>query len=267
MSDETRGNNNPKKQKLSGVGESNLLRKETFVSSTPAPLFDNMHRGYFPLWRKIRDWGWYKDVNTKSVFIELLLLSNFKENYYLGHKIQRGQCVAGRKTLSASLGLSERQIRTALKRLLATSEITIKNCNKFSIITLNNFDKYLPNDQRAVHQTTSKRPDIDQHMTTPYNDKNDKNDKNVNIDSSANAPTDSVFLDILKTNPAYKMIDIDIELKKMDAWLLARPGRKKTRRFIVNWLNKVDKPIEKTEGGTTWTKNSKTWAPSIAEEK
>ena len=30
----------------------------------------------------------------------------------------------------------------------------------------------------------------------------------------------------------------------MDAWLLTHRGRKKTRRFVVNWLNKIDKPME-----------------------
>jgi hypothetical protein len=51
------------------------------------------------------------------------------------------------------------------------------------------------------------------------------------------------FLKSLKTNPAYTGIDIDRELAKMDAWLITNPGRKKTQRFIVNWLNKIDKPI------------------------
>jgi hypothetical protein len=51
------------------------------------------------------------------------------------------------------------------------------------------------------------------------------------------------FLKSLKTNPAYTGIDIDRELAKMDAWLITNPGRKKTQRFIVNWLNKIDKPL------------------------
>lgn len=43
----------------------------------------------------------------------------------------------------------------------------------------------------------------------------------------------------------YDYIDIDIELKKIDAWLLTHPDRKKTRRFVTNWLNRVEKPMEK----------------------
>ena len=58
--------------------------------------------------------------------------------------------------------------------------------------------------------------------------------------------TDEDFLNQLKTLPCYQGIDVDTELSKMDAWLLTPKGkgRKKTRRFIVNWLNKIDKPLE-----------------------
>lgn len=38
----------------------------------------------------------------------------------------------------------------------------------------------------------------------------------------------------------YPDIDVDAESRKMDAWLLARPARKKTRQFVINWLNKVE---------------------------
>ena len=41
----------------------------------------------------------------------------------------------------------------------------------------------------------------------------------------------------------YPDIDVEAESRKMDAWLLARPGRKKTRQFVINWLNKVEVPL------------------------
>lgn len=58
--------------------------------------------------------------------------------------------------------------------------------------------------------------------------------------------TDEEFINSLKENPAYKQIDIPIELAKMDAWLLTPKGRRrqKTRGFVVNWLNKIDKPLQ-----------------------
>ena len=54
--------------------------------------------------------------------------------------------------------------------------------------------------------------------------------------------TDDEFLLSLKEK--FTWIDFDQVMVKMDAWLLAHPDRKKTRRFIVNWLNKIEKPIQ-----------------------
>ena len=52
----------------------------------------------------------------------------------------------------------------------------------------------------------------------------------------------------LKTNAAYSHINFEAELGKMDAWLsLPRnKGRQKTKRFVLNWLNKIEKPIPLT---------------------
>lgn len=55
--------------------------------------------------------------------------------------------------------------------------------------------------------------------------------------------TDEEFLSALKANPAYAHLDFAAEMGRMDAWLLAHPSRKKTRQFVVSWLNKVERPI------------------------
>jgi len=66
----------------------------------------------------------------------------------------------------------------------------------------------------------------------------------------ASAPrlTDQEFIESLKSNQAYGHIDLDVELGKMDAWLSTHPGRHKTRRFVVNWLNKIEPPLEVKNG-------------------
>lgn len=77
--------------------------------------------------------------------------------------------------------------------------------------------------------------------------KNKNKENNINIARSVKKPkqaslTDEEFLSFLKEK--FTWVDFDAAMVKMDAWLLAHPGRKKTRRFIVNWLNKIEKPIE-----------------------
>jgi hypothetical protein len=49
------------------------------------------------------------------------------------------------------------------------------------------------------------------------------------------------------TKALYPGMNVDAELRKMDAWISTRPGKQKTRRFIVNWLNRVEMPVGKTD--------------------
>jgi hypothetical protein len=50
------------------------------------------------------------------------------------------------------------------------------------------------------------------------------------------------------TRALYPGIEVDTELRKMDAWLSTRPGKQKTRRFIVNWLNRIETPVRGVNG-------------------
>ncbi len=67
--------------------------------------------------------------------------------------------------------------------------------------------------------------------------------KESKVNNKSIVPNTS-FLDSLKNNLAYKHIDVGQELAKMDAWLLVHKGRKKTPKFVVAWLNRIDKPLE-----------------------
>lgn len=62
----------------------------------------------------------------------------------------------------------------------------------------------------------------------------------------------ALFFNSLKTNPAYSHVDIDREVFKMQAWLSlpGNKGRKLTPRFVLNWLNKIERPLAVGSNGT-----------------
>lgn len=132
------------------------------------------------------DWEWYRDSNTKELFIHLLLLANHKEGRWEGQTVKRGQLITGRKSLATSLSLSEQQVRTSLSKLKSTSEITINSTNKFSLITINNYDLYNSANQQPNQQVTSNQPTSNQQVTTNNNDNNEKNEKKERGVSSKN---------------------------------------------------------------------------------
>ena len=61
--------------------------------------------------------------------------------------------------------------------------------------------------------------------------------------------TDDEFLDELRKSPAYMHVNFTVEFAKMDVWLLGKPGRQKTRKFILNWLNKIEAPMSNGKTG------------------
>ena len=70
--------------------------------------------------------------------------------------------------------------------------------------------------------------------------------ENANAESSAKPSTasavDSVWLGQLTTDAAFAGIDVAREVAKARLWADTR-RRKFSRRFILNWLNKVEKPM------------------------
>lgn len=119
--------------------------------------------------RKILQWGWYKNSNTKDVFLHLLLTANWHDGEYMGQPILRGQCVFGLLQLGDSLGISVRSVRTALNHLKSTGEVTIRTTNKYSIATIVKYSDYQlssyisdkQNDKQPDKPTTNERQTTD----------------------------------------------------------------------------------------------------------
>lgn len=76
-------------------------------------------------------------------------------------------------------GLSEQIVRSCLQALKLTSNLTIKSTNKFSIITIINWDIYQVDEcefnQQITSNLTNKQPTNNQQITTYKNIKNIKN--------------------------------------------------------------------------------------------
>lgn len=137
-----------------------------------------MAEGWISLHRKFLEWEWYDDINTKLLFIHLLLKANHKEKNWKGITIPKGSFLTGRKQLAIETKLTEQQIRTSLKKLKSTNEIAIKTTNLYSLVSINNWDRYQENNQQKTKRVTKKQPTGNQQVTTTNNDNNDNNENN-----------------------------------------------------------------------------------------
>lgn len=123
--------------------------------------------GWIKIYRKMLDWEWYRDVNTKSLFLHLLLIANTKDGEWQGVPIKRGQVATSLSSLARELGMSIQNVRTSLTKLKLTRNLTSESTNKLTIITICKFEDYQDlqqaNQQAEQHatqqQTNNKQED------------------------------------------------------------------------------------------------------------
>ena len=98
--------------------------------------------GFVKVHRKLVQWGWYQDYVVKDLFLHLLLTASFRESQWMGRTIEKGQVITSYAHLAEELGFSVRQIRTALNKLKSTGEVASESTNRYTIITVVNWEKY-----------------------------------------------------------------------------------------------------------------------------
>lgn len=134
-----------------------------------------MDDGYILIHRKIINWQWYKDENTMRLFIDLLLDANYEDSKAGFEVIKRGQCLTSLKRMHERTGLTYQQIRTSLDKLKKSQEINKQVTNRYTIITIKNYDDY----QKLNKQVTNNQQTSNNIKIIPI--KNNKNKEINNI--------------------------------------------------------------------------------------
>ncbi len=124
--------------------------------------------GWIKLYRKFLEWEWYTDSKMVHLFIHLLLSASIEERKWKGIVLERGQLATTAAELSKKTGLTARNLRTCLEKLQKSEIIDTKTTNKYTLITICNFESYqaqeesdrqTPDNQPTNNrQTTDKRP-------------------------------------------------------------------------------------------------------------
>ena len=79
---------------------------------------------YIKLDRKMLSWEWKDNPNMVALWIEILLQANWEDRNWHGETFEAGSFPTSLNTLSKSTGLSVQSIRTCLKNLEKSQEIT-----------------------------------------------------------------------------------------------------------------------------------------------
>lgn len=130
--------------------------------------------------KDVFDIGRYESLNVFRVFLYFLTHAAQKPRFDRGVRLECGQVIVTMDEVCEATGLTAREYRTAISKLIkdkrTTNErqtIDKRTTNKFSIITICNFDSYIlmKKGERQTNdkQTTNQRQTKDKQPTSPPN--------------------------------------------------------------------------------------------------
>ena len=128
--------------------------------------------GWIKIHRTMLDWEWWDDAVMVKSYLAMLLMCSVKHHRWRGVPIQPGQFVTSRSTLAAHLGISQQQVRTVLRRLVETGEITVQPHAQYTIVTVINWGEYQaqgnqPENQGFEHKKGAEQPKVQPASNQP----------------------------------------------------------------------------------------------------
>ena len=98
--------------------------------------------GFIQLHRRLLEWEWYDDAPTFKLFIHCLLKANYTDKKWRGNDIKRGQFITSLASLSHETGLTLKQVRKSLDKLVKTGELGKVTSSRNTMITVLSYNNY-----------------------------------------------------------------------------------------------------------------------------
>ena len=99
-----------------------------------------MSGGWYKQLRNITERSWFKDANVLLLYTYLKATAYVADGQYEGQIIRRGSCPTTRAEMMEATGLSYKQVDKCLKKLLSSGEILVNGNNRFTIVTICDYD-------------------------------------------------------------------------------------------------------------------------------
>ena len=142
-----------------------------------------MENTFITLHRKILQSSCFQDAELLKLWLWCLMRANHKDREIIHGgqlvRLKRGQFITGRYVATKELNMTTMKYRGRIALLAKMLQISLKVTNKYTIITVVNYDLY----QTKGKKITNKQPTDNQQITT------DNNVNNVNNTTSDKSPT------------------------------------------------------------------------------
>lgn len=171
----------------------------------------------------------YTPIQRRNIMVVLnALCVRVRYNGNYSKEFEIGQCLVGRKELADEWGLSEDDVRYALKALTTLPVVSLKPTQKGTIVTFQDqryFSKVLP----ELSQHSPRVPPLTDSTKT-------ETKKKKTVSASPPRPACDLFTFLNKLGKEFPREFLELEYTKAVEWWKESKGREPTMRALTNWV-------------------------------
>ena len=192
-----------------------------------------LESGYIKLYRSLLNWEWYDDINTKTVFLHLLLTANIAKRQWHGITVPCGSRICSYAVLASETKLSVDKVRTAIKHLETTGEITRCKYPKCTVFTVNNYDKFqnVPSISPVDYQDNPEVVPKSSQQNKKIEEQEEKEERNLSIldATSKKIPT------LIEIQTFAEQEGLCVDVQKFYDYYTETGWMTKNQQPITNW--------------------------------
>lgn len=197
--------------------------------------------------RNLMTWRWLKSPKTLAVWIWLIMNANIEDHDFEHETIHRGELATSRRTISAALGLTEREVRTALSHLKSTGEVSVRIRPKYQVITILRYSDYQDvqsgktsgRGPAKVRQESGKSP-----QSKNVRSKEGKNGKNVCVHTP---PSRAEVEEYCRSLGIMTDADAFIQYNNAMGWKIGRTKVEDWRPLLMKWVSHDDRASDQDQ--------------------
>lgn len=238
-----------------------------------------MKKGYVKVYRQIKNTSVWIDPSKLKLWLYCLMEASYDDHeVFIGTQrisLKRGQFITGRNQLEKEFNVGcARAVHVSGSTLVRWLELfeksemlNIKKTNKYSVVTILNWDKYQNDAQQMNNRCTTDEHQMNISCTSDAHNKR-KERKGIREIKEINtmlvdSQDSEIIRFVLDTGEEFIItenqfqgwqrlvpdVNVRSELNRMKLWIENNPDKRKSKnsinRFITNWLSKEQKEAER----------------------
>lgn len=151
-----------------------------------------MNNGFIKIFRQMTEWRWWGNCNAMAMWLYILMNANWKDGYWQGIEIKRGEFVTSKSRIAEDLRLNRRTVTRWLNVFESDGQIAVTCTTQYTKITVLKYDFFQGQELSSAQRTT--QPDAQPtaqptaHNRRKKEEKESKKERSV-VERSAPIPS------------------------------------------------------------------------------